>query len=160
VRRSGRLLISGRRIGDVRQRHVDPVVLEPAMLVGMGVADHRRGWPDHEQDGVPSPGGWEVPAGSMPGWKWTPAGGLRPRLERVPRPVRFWYLMPFIDRYAYVWMWRHGGWDVDAPPGATGPDAAGVREPLRPPPTSASGGAERIPAPLGGDRPWKLGRSR
>src|SRR5690349_24517354 len=91
---------------------------------------------DHARNGVPSPGGWEAPAATMPGWNWTPPGGLRPRLERVPRWARVSYRLPFIDRYVHVWMWRHGGWDVDAPPDATGPDAAGVREPLRPPPTS------------------------
>jgi hypothetical protein len=36
----------------------------------------------------------------------------------MPRWVRVWYRVPFIDRYAYVWMWHHGGWDV-LPPGVS-----------------------------------------
>jgi hypothetical protein len=43
----------------------------------------------------------------------------------MPRWVRVWFHLPFIDRYAYAWMWHHGGWDV-LPPDE--PDT-GVREP-------------------------------
>jgi hypothetical protein len=87
-----------------------------------------------------------VPAGAMPGWDWTPPGGLRPRLDRVPRWVRIWYQVPFIDRYAHVWMWAHGGWDTDAPPGAAGPETAGVREPLGPPPKPVLRAEKTFPA--------------
>jgi len=43
--------------------------------------------------------------------------------------------MPFIDRYAYEWMWWHGGWAVldpgdDPPNGNDG--GAGDREPRKP----------------------------
>lgn len=62
---------------------------------------------------VPSPGGWTVPEGARPGWNWIPAGGATPRLDRMPGWVRAWYRTPFLDRSAHVWMWRHGGWDVD-----------------------------------------------
>jgi len=70
-----------------------------------------------ETDARPSPGGWRPPAGSLPGWQWSPPDGLRPRFDRVPVWVRVWYKTPFVDRYAYAWMWRHGGWDV-LPPAA------------------------------------------
>jgi hypothetical protein len=80
----------------------------------------------------------------MPGWNWTPPGGLLPKLERIPRWARIWYRVPFVDRYAHVWMWAHGGWDVLEPSGP-GPDAAGVREPLRPRPTPVLGSGERLP---------------
>jgi hypothetical protein len=61
---------------------------------------------------VASPDGWVAPAGTLPVWDWLPPGGGRPRLDRVPLAVRVWYELPFIDRYAHAWMWRHGGWDV------------------------------------------------
>ena len=109
----------------------------------VGVRTDRRVWPDHEQYGVPSPGGWEPPVGVLPGWNWSPPGGLRPRLERMPRWARIWYRAPFIDRYAHAWMWKHGGWDVDAPAGP-GPEASGVREPRRPRPTSLLGTVEQV----------------
>lgn len=66
-------------------------------------------------EAIPSPGGWQPPPGRLPAWNWAPPDGLRPRLDRVPRWVQTWYAMPFIDRYAYAWMWRHGGWDVLPP---------------------------------------------
>jgi hypothetical protein len=68
-----------------------------------------------EADATPSPGGWQPPRDRLPAWNWLPPGGIRPRLDRVPRWVRLWYRTPFIDRYAYAWMWRHGGWDVVPP---------------------------------------------
>lgn len=74
-----------------------------------------------DRDGVPSPGTWEPPEGTSPAWNWVPANhGLTPRLDRVPRVVRLWFKTPFIDRWAYVWMWNHGGWDISplADPGA------------------------------------------
>lgn len=72
--------------------------------------------------GEPTPAGWVAPGGHAPAWNWIPTDhGLSPRLDRVPRWVRIWYRTPFIDRYAYVWMWHHGGWDLtsdeDADPG-------------------------------------------
>ena len=70
------------------------------------------GW---ETRAVPSPGGWLAPAGSRPAWNWTPPDGLRWRRDRVPAWVRFWYRIPFVDRYACAWMWYHGGWDVIPP---------------------------------------------
>ncbi len=36
---------------------------------------------------------------------------------------------PFIDRFAYAWMWHHAGWDI-APPVEPGPDGSGSKEPL------------------------------
>jgi hypothetical protein len=67
---------------------------------------------ERSTDVVASPGGWVVPTGSLPMWDWLPPGGGRPRLDRVPLPVRLWYELPYLDRYAHAWMWRHGGWDV------------------------------------------------
>jgi hypothetical protein len=118
------------------------------MLAVVGVRSGKRVWPDHEGYGVPSPGGWDAPAGTMPGWNWTPPGGLRPRLERIPSWARVWYRVPFVDRFAHVWMWDHGGWDVD-PPEHGSPDALGVREPLRPRPTPVVGTAQGLPEPQG-----------
>jgi len=69
-----------------------------------------------DTEAVPSPDGWQPPAGVLPAWAWLPPGGIAPRLDRVPRWVRVWYRTPLVDRYAYVWMWNHGGWDV-LPPG-------------------------------------------
>jgi hypothetical protein len=78
-------------------------------------AQNRR-W---DTEAVPSPGGWRTPATGLAGWSWAPPGGLRPRLDRVPAWVGLWYRTPFVDRYAYAWMWEHGGWDVLPPhPGA------------------------------------------
>ena len=50
----------------------------------------------------------------------------------MPRWVRWWYHVPFVDRYAHVWMWDHGGWQIvrrsfDGPGGP-----AHDREPRRP----------------------------
>ena len=75
---------------------------------------------------VPSPGGWEVPPGLRPMWDWTPPGGGRPRLDRVPAIVRAWYELPFVDRYAHAWMWHHGGWDIASPSGPAGDSAGGA----------------------------------
>jgi hypothetical protein len=91
---------------------------------------------------VPSPGGWVVPAGQRPGWQWLPEYGALPNLRAMPWWVRAWYRTPFIDRYAYEWMWWHGGWHVlvaGAPPPA--PPDSGVREPRRPRPLDRSGAA-------------------
>lgn len=87
--------------------------------------------------GVPSPGDWVAPAGKRPGWEWLPEHGAVPNLLAMPRWVRVWYRTPFLDRYAYEWMWWHGGWSVlvhGEPPSP--PD--GVREPRRPSPTPRS----------------------
>jgi hypothetical protein len=90
--------------------------------------------------GVPSPGDWIVPDGMRPGWEWLPEYGACANLRAVPRWVRAWYRTPFIDRYAYEWMWWHGGWSVlvpsDNPPV---PPDSGVREPRRPHPQAPSG---------------------
>ena len=77
-----------------------------------------QSWPSTTWDthSVPSPGGWSAPAKAMPGWRWGPVWGLRSRLDRMPWWVRTWSSVPLLDRYAYVWMWYHGGWDV-LPPG-------------------------------------------
>jgi len=45
----------------------------------------------------------------------------------MPWWVRLWCLVPLVDRYAYVWMWHHGGWDV-LPPGVDPVVAAGTAE--------------------------------
>jgi hypothetical protein len=82
-------------------------------------------WHDAPERRVPSPGGWTPPPGVIPAWNWT-ASGIEPRLDRIPRWVRVWYRTPLIDRWAYAWMWKHGGWDVaprsdqeyDRPPGS------------------------------------------
>ena len=68
-----------------------------------------------DTEAAPSPSGWQPPPGCLPAWNWAPPAGLRPRFDRVPPWVRLWYRIPFIDRYAHAWMWRHGGWDVLPP---------------------------------------------
>lgn len=90
--------------------------------------------------GTPSPGEWQVPDGMRPGWQWLPEFGALPNLRAVPRWVRIWYRTPLVDRFAYEWMWWHGGWSVLAP-GDTPPPEAGVREPRRPHPSAPAGAA-------------------
>ena len=47
--------------------------------------------------------------------------------------VRPWFRTPFVDRYAHVWIWHRGGWEVvRSPEQSDGGDAAAVREPRRP----------------------------
>ena len=73
---------------------------------------------------VPSPGAWQPPAGTRPAWNWIPPDhGLTPRLDRVPGWVRMWFRTPFFDRFAYTWMWDHGGWDI-VPPSSPAPRRA------------------------------------
>jgi len=55
-----------------------------------------------------------------------------PRLDVVPWWVRVWYEIPLIDRYAHVWMWAHGGWEVRPPSPLPPGDQAGVGEPRQP----------------------------
>lgn len=80
-------------------------------------ASHNARAAMRETAAVPSPGGWAAPSGTLPAWNWPPPNGAAPRVERCPAWVRLWYRTPFIDRYAYDWMWHHGGWDV-LPPAA------------------------------------------
>jgi hypothetical protein len=99
-------------------------------------------WPAREE-GSASPAGWIAPPGMKPAWNWIPPHGIRSRPDLMPRWVRIWFHTPFIDRYAYVWMWYHGGWTV-LPPGNSEPgDAAGVREPCGPEPPQPSLAANR-----------------
>ena len=51
----------------------------------------------------------------LPAWNWLPPEGASPRLDLVPLWVWAWYQLPFIDRYAHAWMWRHGAWEVRPP---------------------------------------------
>lgn len=39
-----------------------------------------------------------------------------------------------MDRFAYVWMWDHGGWDI-IPHDENGPGPSGEKEPLAPRPS-------------------------
>lgn len=96
----------------------------------------------HAFFGVPSPGKWVAPAGQRPGWDWLPEHGAMSHLRVMPRWVRVWYRIPFIDRYAYEWMWWHGGWAVLEPAEPPRPDS-GVREPRRPRPADPAGAAAR-----------------
>jgi len=89
--------------------------LAPERVAALRAHAARMQW-RWENEAMPSPGRWQVPPGVRPAWNWIPPGGIRPRLERVPAWVRLWYRAPVADRYAYGWMWRHGGWDV-LPPG-------------------------------------------
>jgi hypothetical protein len=97
-----------------------------------GDASRGADTPDHGF--VFSPGGWSAPKGSVPAWNWLPPSGAVPRVDLMPTLVRAWYRTPLIDRYAYAWMWRHGGWEVKPPTVTDGGSHAGIREP-RPPRT-------------------------
>ena len=101
---------------------------------------------------VTSPGGWAAPPGVRPGWNWGPPDGMVPRTDRAPRWVRWWCATPFVDRYAYAWMWWHGAWDVFPPAlrGQDGGGTAGVREPRQPATPSGAGAA---PIPQGPEAP-------
>jgi len=79
--------------------------------------------------GVASPGEWVAPPGMRPGWDWLPEYGASPRLRQMPRWVRVWFRVPFVDRFAYEWMWWHGGWSVLVPADSDPPDdgQAGIR---------------------------------
>jgi hypothetical protein len=61
---------------------------------------------------VPSPRGWCPPSKVLPAWNWLPPNGLSLRLDRMSWWVNAWYRIPWIDRYAYAYMWNHGGWDT------------------------------------------------
>ena len=93
-----------------------------------------------------SPGHWTVPPGKRPGWEWLPEQGAWPLLRPMPWWVRIWYRTPFIDRYAYEWMWWHGGWAVLEPednPPQDDDGNAGDREPRTPRPVTGGGTAAR-----------------
>jgi hypothetical protein len=82
-------------------------LVEPggSLRAGLGAIAWRR---------CPPPG--VVPAaGGGAGLDWLPAEGTSLRLDLVPWWVRAWYQLPFIDRYAHTWMWRHGAWEVRLP---------------------------------------------
>lgn len=95
--------------------------------------------------GVSSPGHWVVPSGMRPGWDWLPEPGASPNLRAMPRWARVWYRLPFIDRFAYEWMWWHGGWSVWVPGDDPPPPDIGVREPRRPTPADRTGAAAVMP---------------
>jgi hypothetical protein len=81
-----------------------------------------------------SPGGFTAPPGTLPAWNWVPPGyGISPRWDRVPWWVQAWYWTPFVDRWAYAWMWRHGGWEIRRHPAGPG-EGAGAFAPYRPVP--------------------------
>jgi len=82
-----------------------------------------------------SPGVWQAPSGARPAWNWVPPDhGLTARLDRVPPWVRVWFRTPFVDRFAYTWMWDHGGWDI-VPHHENGPGSTGDKAPLVPHPS-------------------------
>jgi hypothetical protein len=59
---------------------------------------------------------WMEPStGEVAGLELAPASGASPRLDLVPLWVRAWYQLPFTDRYAHAWMWRHRAWEVRPP---------------------------------------------
>jgi hypothetical protein len=80
-----------------------------------------------------SPGHWIAPPGVRPGRAWLPEHGALPNLRGMPRWVRVWYRTPFLARFAYEWMWWHGGWFVLIP--SQTPPGHGYWENRRPGPT-------------------------
>jgi hypothetical protein len=111
----------------------------PAALPEDGQAESRPTGPTTKFL-VRSPGGWLVPPGRRPGWDWLPEDGGLAMLRGLPWWARIWYRTPFIDRYAYAWMWWHGGWAV-TPKAGTPPPPVRVREPRRPKPSPPSASA-------------------
>src|SRR5690349_21603403 len=100
-------------------------------------------------DSWASPAGWVAPDGHLPGWNWTPPDGVQFRRDRVPRWVRGWSRAPFVDRWAYAWMWHHGGFDaVPYEADDPGPPSEPCGVPARPVPP----GPRRTPQ-LGVGRP-------
>lgn len=103
-----------------------------------------------------SPGGWTPPRRSMPGWNWLPDGGAGERQDRTPGWVLWWLNLPFLDRWAHVWMWNHGCSEVPAPgsalPPPPSPPGAGVREPRRPLPPHDGARAALRPEAAGDDK--------
>jgi hypothetical protein len=93
---------------------------------------------DQLQDRIPSPGGWSVPEGRRPAWNWLPPAGAALRLDLMPVWVRVWYHVPFLDRYAHVWMWHHGGWEVQPAPAPPDAGADVPRVPVGPPAAPAA----------------------
>ena len=81
---------------------------------------------------VPTPGGVVAPPGVLPGWDWTPSGGLTSCPQALPWWVRAWLVLPLVDRYAHVWMWHHGLYSLP-PRGGDDGDPSGDRSPQRPP---------------------------
>jgi hypothetical protein len=100
--------------------------------------------------GILSPGAWVPPPGVKPGWNWFPrdVGGAYRRFDPIPVWVRLWLHTPWIDRYAAVWMWRHGGWEIMPPEPNLG-DLSGDREP-RPPGPRPPVGILRLDPPADG----------
>lgn len=96
-----------------------PMVVGSTNPVVAAARAHAVRW---ELEAEPSPAGWRTPDDVLPAWSWAPPGGIQARLDRVPLWVRLWYATPLVDRYAHVWMWEHGGYDVLAP--AAEPDVS------------------------------------
>ncbi len=64
----------------------------------------------------------------------------------MPLWVRIWYMVPLIDRYAYEWLWWHGGFGIPVErDDFQGPDAA-TREPRRPSPRGPAESVRRQPS--------------
>ena len=100
---------------------------------------------------IPSPGGWVPPAGVRPGWDWTPPHGLVYSLDALPLWLRLWMSVPFLDRVAHVWLWRHGFFLVEPPEAGDVEGGAGVREPRTPrPPADHTGAIRHAPQTAGG----------
>jgi hypothetical protein len=57
----------------------------------------------------------ETAIGRPAGLERAPTQGAAPRLDLLPWWAWIWYHLPFIDRYAHAWMWRHGAWEVRPP---------------------------------------------
>jgi hypothetical protein len=139
--RGGRLRSAGASLLDRRTLHEPEPFLARTLLgkireMDRDAAPQSWGPPPPPQPRTLSPGGWEPPLGVRPMWNWTPLRGGTPRPDLMPWWVKVWYRTPFIDRWAHAWMWRHGGWEVEPPPGPSdGPgEPSGDREPRRPTP--------------------------
>jgi hypothetical protein len=64
---------------------------------------------------VPSPGGWQTPPGSRPGWDWVPPDGAVFDISIAPLWARVGFYVPVLDRRVRQWLWKHGYYTVVPP---------------------------------------------
>jgi hypothetical protein len=82
----------------------------------VGPRDDAPSWYRNREPSMPgrvfSPGPWAVPTRKIASLTWAPPGGVVPRLDLVPGWVLRLFYAPFIDRWAFTWMWCHGAFEV------------------------------------------------
>lgn len=81
------------------------------------------------------------PTGPGPGRPSGSGSGLGSRLEHLP----------YLDRYAYAWMWQRGGWDIVGGPLCIPPDGQHAMAPRHPKPSAPAIGQNDAPPARIGD---------